>query len=138
MNRTVDIHKAGAVLIQNRQVLVTRSFGKDVFNTPGGKLEPGETAKQALVRELKEELRITLQEADLTTFGTFYAPAAGQESKFLQMDVFVVERWQGEPTASSEVEEIKWVTLKTASDINIASIFQHEILPKLESIKAID
>ena len=53
-----DIHKASGILLQDRKVLVTRSRGKENFVHPGGKLEQGETPKQALVRELKEELNI--------------------------------------------------------------------------------
>ncbi len=52
------IHKAGGVIIHNRQLLLTRSAGKDFFVAPGGKLENNETSKQALVRELAEELKI--------------------------------------------------------------------------------
>ena len=54
MNATVDIHKSGGVLIKDRRLLVTRSKGKDIFIAPGGKLEEGETAVQAIVREMME------------------------------------------------------------------------------------
>ena len=88
MDKQVDIHKAGGILIKDRKFLVERSKGKQFFIAPGGSLELDETPKQALVRELLEEFQITIREEDLTDFGIFFAPAAGQEDLFLQMDVF--------------------------------------------------
>lgn len=89
MANRVDIRKAGVVIIQNRSFLVSRSRGKDVFVAPGGKLEPGETYKEAAKRELKEEQDIDISKDDLEELGTFYAPAAGNEERLLEMKVFI-------------------------------------------------
>jgi 8-oxo-dGTP pyrophosphatase MutT (NUDIX family) len=69
-----DIHKASGIIIVDRKVLVERSVGKEYFVHPGGKLEPGETSKQAVVRELKEELQIGVQEDDLEELTTTPPP----------------------------------------------------------------
>jgi 8-oxo-dGTP diphosphatase len=81
MGRVVDIHKAGGIIIRDRKLLLERSKGKSIFINPGGKVEPGETVTEALVRELMEEFRIKVRQEDLEVFGTFYAPAAGQEHR---------------------------------------------------------
>lgn len=107
MTQSIDIHKAAGILIRDRKLLVERSEGKEFFIAPGGSIEEGETAKQALVRELREEFRVIVEEADLNIFGTFRAAAAGQEDKMVEMEVFTVKSWQGEPTADNEVEEIR-------------------------------
>lgn len=138
MNKKVDIHKAGGILITDRKFLVGRSKGKSSFISPGGKLEPGETAEKALMRELHEEFSIEVAVSDLEKFGTFYAPAAGQEDKYLQMDVFLVSRWKGDIQANNEIEEILWINSRIPDGIKLGSIFEHEVLPRLKKENLID
>lgn len=138
MDQSVDIHKAGGIILKNRQLLVVRSRGKDTFNTPGGKLEAGETSENALVRELREEVKITVNKDDLEAFGTFYAQASGQESKTIRMDVFVVKRWKGEITPDTEIEEARWINSQDAEEITLGSIFHHEIIPRIKKQGFID
>ena len=138
MKEEIDIHKAAGILIKDRKLLVSRSQGKDFFVAPGGKLEEGELPKEALVRELGEEFQITIAEKDLLEFGIFYAQAAGLEDKMLQMDVYIVEKWEGEIVPNSEIEEIQWITMFTAQDIKLGSIFLHEVVPRLKAKGLID
>jgi mutator protein MutT len=138
MIETVDIHKAAGILIRDRKLLVERSKGKEFFIAPGGSIEEGETPRQALVRELMEEFQISVNEADLSEFGTFRAAAAGQESKVVEMQVFTVSNWQGEPTADNEVEEVRWVSSLPEEGIKLGSIFEHEVIPRLKTAGLID
>ncbi|HUA12912.1 MAG TPA: NUDIX domain-containing protein [Candidatus Sulfotelmatobacter sp.] len=138
MKRKVDIHKAAGIIIRNRKLLVERSKGKEFFIAPGGSIESGETAEQALVRELKEEFRIDTTETDFDFFGTFYAEAAGQEERWLQSDIFIVKTWKGEPTPDNEVEMIDWITSDNPKGHKIGSIFEHEVMPRLKARGLID
>ena len=81
-----------------------------MFIQPGGKLEQGETARQALVRELKEELLIDVSEDDLEPFGNFSAEAANHPGQQVHMEAFMVKRWQGEIDYGHNVEELLWLT----------------------------
>lgn len=126
-----DIFKVAGIILANGKMLVERSVGKPAFISPGGRIEPGETAKQALVRELKEEFSIDVKQADLQKFGEFSAAAANHPSQQVHMQVFVVKKWQGEITPNSEVEEILWLGAKPPKGVQIGSIFEHDVLPLL-------
>lgn len=134
----MEIHKAAGVIIKDRKLLVERSKGKEYFIAPGGSIEPGETAKQALVWELWEEFRIKVNENGLQEFGVFKAPAAGQEANTVLMEVFTVDKWEGTIIASSEVEEIMWITSLVPPELKVGSIFAHEVLPRLKALGLVD
>lgn len=138
MSETIHIHKAAGILIRDGKLLVARSKGKNFFIAPGGSVKPGETPKQALVRELREELQITVREEDLTGFGTFEAAAAGQEEKIVEMEVFDVNQWEGELIPDNEIEELRWVNAEPEEGIILGSIFQHEVIPRLKAAGRID
>ncbi len=133
-----DIHKAAGIIIRDRKLLVERSKDKKFFIAPGGSIEPEETPKQALVRELKEEFKIDVSEQDLEEFGEFTGPAAGQEHRKLYMDTFMVKTWHGEPEADNEVEQIAWVNTANEQNLPIGSIFEHHVMPKLKEQGLID
>jgi mutator protein MutT len=133
-----DIYKASGIIIKDRKVLVERSAGKEYFIHPGGKLEPGETPKQAAVRELKEELQIDVREEDLEPFDKNIAPAANSPEVDVHMDVFLVKKWQGEIKLGYNVEEFRWLTSNLPTDIKIGSIMEHETIPKLKAVGLID
>ncbi len=77
---------------------------------PGGKLHPGEQPGQALIRELKEELGVTVEAA--TPFMTYRHP---YPERSVELHVFLVERYAGEPRGV-EGQPLRWVTLKELPD----------------------
>jgi 8-oxo-dGTP diphosphatase len=134
------IHKSAGVIISNRKLLVSRSHGKDYFIAPGGKLEPGETATRALVRELHEEQGIIVSEPDLAFFGSFKALAKGHEAEQVEliMDVYIVKAFAGTLTPGSEIAENLWIASADADSLNLGSIFAHDVIPGLKEQDLID
>ena len=133
-----DIYKSSGILIKDRKLLVERSVGKRAFIAPGGRMEPGETPEQSVIRELQEECGITIDPADLEPFGTFSAEAANHPGQQVHMHVFMVRKWQGEIAPNNEVEEMRWLTSDIPADIEVGSIFAHEILPRLKAQGLVD
>lgn len=101
------INVVGAVIIRNGLVLCAqRGTGgslADLWEFPGGKIEPGESARQALVREIQEELlcEVSLGE-EVTT--TAYAYDFG----VVTLTTFYGELVHGEPTLT-EHQNVKWL-----------------------------
>ena len=79
----------GRVLIAERPV--GRSMA-GLWEFPGGKVEAGETPEATLIRELKEELGIDVNEACLAPL-TFASHA--YEDFHLLMPLYVCRRWEG-------------------------------------------
>ncbi|WP_242926835.1 NUDIX hydrolase [Pontibacter vulgaris] len=104
------IDKLAWIEIQSRKVLSTRSQGKDVYYIPGGKRETGETDHQALIREIQEELTITLRADSLKYLGTFQAQAHGHATGIEVKMTCYTGLFEGTITASSEIEEVVWLT----------------------------
>jgi mutator protein MutT len=133
-----DIYKAAGIIIRDRKLLATRAQGMHFFIDPGGKIEAGETPEQALVRELKEELGIDVNESDLEFFGEYSAEAANHKGRTVHMKAYMVKKWTGEIAASSEIEELHWLLSANPSNIQLGSIWGGEVLPKLHEIGLID
>lgn len=93
---------------QGRILLAQRPEGKQLaglWEFPGGKLEAGETPEAALVRELKEELSIEVNESELRplTFASFTYPAF-----HLLMPLYGCKNWSG-LISPREGQAIAWV-----------------------------
>lgn len=91
---------AGNILIALRAKHVHQG---GLWEFPGGKVEAGESAPQALVRELNEELAITVHAmTPLLTINHQYTDLK------LRLEVFTVDDFAGQVTAN-EGQEIRWV-----------------------------
>ena len=89
-------------------LLAKRPKNKDLFGYwefPGGKVEINEAPQQALIREIKEELNIDINDKCI-------APLSFSEFDYKEFQLllllYVCRRWEGEPM-SMENNELKWV-----------------------------
>lgn len=55
-NKTIDVNLSGCAIIVDNKLLLLKKFKNDYFEFPGGKLDAGETIKNAAIRECKEEI----------------------------------------------------------------------------------
>ncbi|MFD2513324.1 NUDIX domain-containing protein [Pontibacter locisalis] len=103
------IDKLAWIEIQERKVLSTRSYGKNVYYIPGGKRESGETDIQTLIREIKEELTVQLTPETLKFLGIFQAQAHGHAAGIEVKMQCYSGSYSGTIAASSEIEEVVWL-----------------------------
>lgn len=99
----------------NRVLIAQRPEGKalaGLWEFPGGKLDAGERPEEALIRELHEELGITVREACLAplTFASHAYP-----DFHLLMPLYVCRRWEGEVRAL-EGQTLAWVRATRLGD----------------------
>ncbi len=138
LTNTQDLHKAGGLLIQDRKFMLEKHGGKEIYIIPGGKLEEGETAQKALIRELQEEFAILVKEEDLETLESFSSPAVHTPDKIVRIDTFLVKKWSGEITLHDGIEGVTWVNSTTINEISVSEIAKQHVLPMLLKMNLID
>ena len=94
--------------VDRRVLLAQRPADKSMaglWEFPGGKVEPGERPEATLIRELHEEIGITVSEACLAPL-TFASHA--YETFHLLMPLYICRRWEG-PVVARERQNLAWV-----------------------------
>ena len=101
--------------VDKRVLIAQRPAGKPLaglWEFPGGKVEPGERPEQTLIRELHEEIGITVSEACLAPL-TFASHA--YDDFHLLMPLYICRRWEGSVIAR-EGQQLAWVRANKLRD----------------------
>ena len=109
------IEVVAAIIYKDNKVFATqRGYGdfKGGWEFPGGKIEPGETHKQALSREIKEELGIEIEIDDLIKTIDYEYP-----SFYLKMYCYKACLKSGDPVLL-EHQDALWVDKQNINSLN--------------------
>jgi 8-oxo-dGTP diphosphatase len=118
MKTMKEIDKIAFIEIQKGKILSTKSKGKTKYYIPGGKRESGESDEQTLIREIAEELSVTIIPNTAEYIGTFSAQSDGEKEGINVIMTCYKAKYSGNLKANSEIEEIKWLNYK---DLDIIS-----------------
>ena len=121
--------KYALCIIRDNRLLVLEESDQELYLMPGGRPETGESAEQALSRELKEELGVELDVTSLKYLGSFEDMAAGKEEAIVHLELYLGD-FLGEMKPSSEVKRLVWFT-KSDDWSQLAPVTRNKILPAL-------
>ncbi len=104
------IPAASIAVFRDDKVLLARRAKPPLWSLPGGRIEPGETAEQAALRELREEVGV---EAEIVA-STGESEAVWHDKDGTVVARFRIQafaaRWRaGEPKTGPEAIEVRWV-----------------------------
>lgn len=89
-----------------------RGFGVGKVMAPGGHVEQGESVVAAAVRELEEEVGLSVAEPDAVSAAVLTYRFPARHALDAEVHVFVARRWRGTLTASGELEP-RWFPLSS-------------------------
>jgi len=130
-----EITKIGLAVLKENCLLLVRKRGSDFYILPGGKPERGEDDISALAREIDEELGCHFEMHTLSYIGSFSDIAAGMSRTKITVKLYLGEL-VGEPTPTSEIDEVLWLDPSKAFATRLAPSLINSIIPHLFSSDA--
>lgn len=113
--KTIEV--VAAIIHDNGKILATqRGYGefKDGWEFPGGKMQPGETAEEAIIREIEEELRVRIAPEKLLItvecdYPNFHLTMHCFFSTIVEGTIELVEHEAMKWLADTELDSVAWL-----------------------------
>ena len=122
------------LLNQQRQLLLVRKRGSRFWMLPGGKIDGTETAHQALLRELQEELQWNASNTAFQALGQFEHRAANEAHTRVHAHVFVaILNHPHMLQIAAEIEAMQWWPLDATMDDSFAPLLRDMVVPALHT-----
>jgi 8-oxo-dGTP pyrophosphatase MutT (NUDIX family) len=125
---------AAVILGADGRILLVRKRGTRAFMLAGGKIDAGESALEALHREIGEELGCGI-EGGAEPLGRFSAPAENEPGQIVEADLFAVGL-DGEIHLNAEIEEVAWHDPHDLESRPLAALAQMHALPLARALVA--
>lgn len=121
------------------ELLAVRKQGTGSWMQPGGKLDPGESARECAVREIAEELGAAVEADALEHLCDVEAPAANEPSTVVRASVFLAppDSLPRDVAVQAELAEARWLPLDRAvPGMRLAPLMTEHIMPHLRRLGA--
>lgn len=124
---------AAYCLLREGELLTVRKAGSIRFMLPGGKIDAGETAAEAAVREVMEEVGVDVSGTG-ELLGRFHDVAANEADAWVDATVYVAHlRDQDSPAPLAEIAEQRWLPLEGDLPDDLAPLLTNHVVPRLRA-----
>jgi 8-oxo-dGTP diphosphatase len=123
----------GAIVIRDGRVLLVRRGkppGKGLWAVPGGRVELGETLKEAAEREVREEAGLIIRaKSPVYTFDVIHRDDTGRIRFHYVIVDLLADYVSGEPNPGSDAYDARWVTPQELEELPVSQTTR-EVLKK--------
>ena len=114
------------IIMQDRKALVLKrssssKFSPNLWDLPGGKVEPKENLKEAVVREAKEETGLEVKPKNNYFYIHYYPDNSTRENAEMAIYAFETELIGGKVKLSQEHSDFKWVSRSNWKELDYTS-----------------
>ena len=118
----------GAIILDGDQILLEKrknSPGRGKWAVPGGLVEIGETAEEAVIREVKEETGLDVYDPRLVDVVSYisFGEKGSVMYHYVIIDYFVAFKG-GKPKAASDAADLKWVSFYKVEEYDLTESFR--------------
>ena len=129
----------GAIIIRDSRILLEKRMndpGRGKWSVPGGKVEVGETLEQTVVREVREETGLVVDDPaviDAVTQITF--DENGRVKYHFVIIDYLVRFRSGEAKAASDAAALEWVPFAAVERKDLTPSFREFFIKNCEKLK---
>lgn len=116
---------ANCLLQDQDRVLLLQKPRRDWWVAPGGKMEPGESVKDAVIREFREETGLYLKDPTLKAVSTFIMKDGDRIESEWMMFTFFARTFEGQMLEFSEEGRLAWQAIEHFQTLPMAEGDRH-------------
>lgn len=120
------------LIIKDREVLLLKKPRYGWYAMPGGKMEPGESVHESVLREVQEETGLLIKKPQLYSVATMTKASAPKPKDEWMMFTFMTDQYSGKLVEKSPEGELEWIPIADIDKIPTAPSdrFIHDYLLK--------
>jgi len=126
-----------AVFLKNNSILLAKprsSMKSNKYTLIGGKVKDGEDYKDAIIREVKEELKIDLTKAELNLILEFEEVSASDPDLKINMHMFIANREVLTlPNTNEEILDYRWYDIND-NELELSDSIKNHLIPYLKTL----